>query len=196
MKNLSTSTDYELVELYENGNDNAFDELLQRHQSYVYSYILFLVKEEDKADDIFQETFTRAIIAIRSHKYQTTGKFSAWLIRIAHNLIIDTTRETESGKQITQEKFTPIILNDIRLSESGVEKNIIEQQKADQIRKMLDYLPDVQREVILLRFYEDLSFKEIAEKTGVSINTSLGRMRYALINLRKMVQQHNMALVG
>ena len=194
--NLSTSTDYELVELYENGNDNAFDELLQRHQSYVYSYILFLVKEEDKADDIFQETFTRAIIAIRSHKYQTTGKFSAWLIRIAHNLIIDSTRETESGKQITQEKFTPVILNDIRLSESGVEKNIIEQQKADQIRKMLDYLPDVQREVILLRFYEDLSFKEIAEKTGVSINTSLGRMRYALINLRKMVQQHNMALVG
>jgi len=182
--------------LYENGNDNAFDELLQRHQSYVYSYILFLVKEEDKADDIFQETFTRAIIAIRSHKYQTTGKFSAWLIRIAHNLIIDSTRETESGKQITQEKFTPVILNDIRLSESGVEKNIIEQQKADQIRKMLDYLPDVQREVILLRFYEDLSFKEIAEKTGVSINTSLGRMRYALINLRKMVQQHNMALVG
>ena len=196
MKNLSTSTDYELAKLYENGNDNAFDELLQRHQSYVYSYILFLVKEEDKADDIFQETFTRAIIAIRSHKYQTTGKFSAWLIRIAHNLIIDSTRETESGKQITQEKFTPVILNDIRLSESGVEKNIIEQQKADQIRKMLDYLPDVQREVILLRFYEDLSFKEIAEKTGVSINTSLGRMRYALINLRKMVQQHNMALVG
>ena len=196
MKNLSTSTDYELVELYENGNDNAFDELLQRHQSYVYSYILFLVKEEDKADDIFQETFTRAIIAIRSHKYQTTGKFSAWLIRIAHNLIIDTTRETESGKLITQEKFTPGILNDIRLSEGGIENNIIEEQKASQIRKMLDYLPDVQREVILLRFYEDLSFKEIAEKTGVSINTSLGRMRYALINLRKMVQQHNIALVG
>ena len=196
MKNLSTSTDYELVELYENGNDNAFDELLQRHQSYVYSYILFLVKEEDRADDIFQETFTRAIMAIRSHKYQTTGKFSAWLIRIAHNLIIDTTRETESGKLITQEKFTPGILNDIRLSEGGIENNIIEEQKASQIRKMLDYLPDVQREVILLRFYEDLSFKEIAEKTGVSINTSLGRMRYALINLRKMVQQHNIALVG
>ena len=180
----------------ENGNDNAFDELLQRHQSYVYSYILFLVKEEERADDIFQETFTRAIMAIRSHKYQTTGKFSAWLIRIAHNLIIDTTRETESGKLITQEKFTPGILNDIRLSEGGIENNIIEEQKASQIRKMLDYLPDVQREVILLRFYEDLSFKEIAEKTGVSINTSLGRMRYALINLRKMVQQHNIALVG
>ena len=196
MKNLSTSTDYELVELYENGNDNAFDELLQRHQNYVYSYILFLVKEEERADDIFQETFTRAIMAIRSHKYQTTGKFSAWLIRIAHNLIIDTTRETESGKLITQEKFTPGILNDIRLSEGGIENNIIEEQKASQIRKMLDYLPDVQREVILLRFYEDLSFKEIAEKTGVSINTSLGRMRYALINLRKMVQQHNIALVG
>ena len=187
MKNLSTSTDYELVELYENGNDNAFDELL---------HILFLVKEEDVADDIFQETFTRAIMAIRSHKYQTTGKFSAWLIRIAHNLIIDSTRETESGMLVTQEKFSPIILNDIRLSEGGIETNIIEQQKADQLRKLLDYLPDVQREVVLLRFYEDLSFKEIAEKTGVSINTSLGRMRYALINLRKLVQQHNLALVG
>ena len=196
MKNLSTSTDYELVQLYENGNDKAFDELLQRHQSYVYSYILFLAKEEELADDIFQETFTRAIIAIRSHKYQTTGKFSAWLIRIAHNLIIDATRETESGKVITQEKFTPKILNDIRLSEGAVECNIMEQQKADQLRKMLDYLPEVQREVILMRFYEDLSFKEIAEKTGVSINTSLGRMRSALINLRKMVQEHNIALVG
>ena len=196
MKNLSTSTDYELVGLYENGNDNAFDELLQRHQSYVYSYILFLVKEEGVADDIFQETFTRAIMAIRSHKYQTTGKFSAWLIRIAHNLIIDSTRETESGMLVTQEKFSPIILNDIRLSEGGIETNIIEQQKADQLRKLLDYLPAVQREVVLLRFYEDLSFKEIAEKTGVSINTSLGRMRYALINLRKLVLKHNIALVG
>lgn len=196
MKNLSTCTDYELVNLYENGNDNAFDELLQRHQNYVYSYILFLVKEEEQTDDIFQETFTRAIIAIRSHKYQTTGKFSAWLIRIAHNLIIDSSRETESGKLIIQENFTPSILNDIRLSEGAVETSIIEEQKSDQIRKMLDYLPEVQREVIILRFYEDLSFKEIAEKTGVSINTSLGRMRYALINLRKMIQEHNLALVG
>ncbi len=196
MKDLSTCTDYELVNLYENGNDNAFDELLQRHQNYVYSYILFLVKEEERADDIFQETFTRAIIAIRSHKYQTTGKFSAWLIRIAHNLIIDSSRETESGKLIIQENFTPSILNDIRLSEGAVQTSLIEEQKSDQIRKMLDYLPEVQREVIILRFYEDLSFKEIAEKTGVSINTSLGRMRYALINLRKMIQEHNLALVG
>ena len=139
MKNLSTSTDYELVELYENGNDKAFDEILQRHQNYVYSYILFLVKEEERADDIFQETFTRAIIAIRSHKYQTTGKFSAWLIRIAHNLIIDSTRDSESEKLITQEKFSPNILNDIRLSEGAIESDIMEQQKADQIRKMLDY---------------------------------------------------------
>lgn len=194
--NLSTNTDYELVELYENGNDKAFDEILQRHQNYVYSYILFLVKEEDVADDIFQETFTRAIIAIRSHRYQTTGKFSAWLIRIAHNLIVDSTRETETGKIIFQEKFSSNILNDIRLSEGAIEGNIMEEQKADQIRKMLDYLPEVQREVIIMRFYEDLSFKEIAEKTGVSINTSLGRMRYALINLRKLIQQHNVALVG
>jgi RNA polymerase sigma-70 factor (ECF subfamily) len=196
MKNLNTFSDYELVKLYENGNDNAFDELLQRHQGYVYSYILFFAKEEERANDLFQETFTRAIIAIRSHKYQTTGKFSAWLIRIAHNLIIDSSRETETEKLIPQENFSQNILNNIRLSEGAIESDIIEQQKADQIRKMLDYLPEVQREVIILRFYEDLSFKEIAEKTGVSINTSLGRMRYALINLRKLVQQHNIALVG
>ena len=186
MKNLSTSTDYELVELYENGNDNAFDELLQRHQSYVYSYILFLVKEEERADDIFQETFTRAIMAIRSHKYQTTGKFSAWLIRIAHNLIIDTTRETESGKLITQEKFTPGILNDIRLSEGGIENNIIEEQKASQIRKMLDYLPDVQREVILLRFYEDLSFKEIGLKETVVYNQTGSEVEIKQIEYTKL----------
>lgn len=196
MKNLSTCTDYELVQLYENGNDKAFDELLDRHQSYVYSYILFLVKEEDRANDIFQETFARAIAAIRCHKYQTTGKFSAWLVRIAHNLIVDGSRDIDAEIIIPQEKFTPKILNDIRLSELGVERNIMEEQKCDQIRKMLDYLPEVQREVVLMRFYEDLSFKEIARKTGVSINTSLGRMRYALINLRRMVRKHDMALVG
>jgi len=196
MKNLSTCTDYELVRLYENGNDKAFDELLDRHQSYVYSYILFLAKEEDLANDLFQETFTRAIFAIRSHKYQTTGKFSAWLIRIAHNLIIDSSRDIESEIVIAQEKFTPKILNDIRLSEGGVESNIVEQQRLSQLRNMLNYLPKVQREVIIMRFYEDMSFKDIAKKTGVSINTSLGRMRYALINLRKMVREHNISLVG
>ena len=194
--NLSTSTDYELVELYENGNDNAFDELLQRHQSYVYSYILFLVKEEDKADDIFQETFTRAIIAIRSHKYQTTGKFSAWLIRIAHNLIVDQLRNDEEIRTTSKEDFPRDITDSLRYSEGSLETKLIEQQNIKTLRRLLSYLPETQREVIIMHFYENLTFREIAEKTNVSINTSLGRMRYALINLRKLIQKHQISLVG
>lgn len=196
MNNLSACTDYELVEMYENGKDSAFDEILKRHQGYVFSYIQFLVKNEERANDIFQETFARAILAIRAHKYQSSGKFSAWLIRIAHNLTVDSTRDMETSRLVMQDEFSPNILNSIRLSEEACEGSIIEKQDATILRKMLDYLPEVQREVVILRFYEDLSFKEIAEKTGVSINTSLGRMRYALINLRKMVQKHQMSLVG
>lgn len=189
-------TDYELVELYENGNDSAFDVLLSRHQKYVYSYILFLVKSESLADDLFQETFAKVVIAIRNHKYQSTGKFSAWLIRIAHNLTIDYTREADSSNITTQDEFSSSILNSKKFSEEACEQGIIQQQDSQLLKDLLNYLPDVQREVVIMRFYEDLSFKEIAELTGVSINTSLGRMRYALINLRKLVQTHQLSLVG
>lgn len=190
-------TDYELVALYESGNDGAFDILLERHQQYLYSYILFLVKDEDVANDFFQDTFQRAIMAIRSHKYQMTGKFSAWLTRIAHNLIIDRSREAESGCMIREEQMVHGDLNNLRLmSEATREDEIIDRQSREAIRNMLDYLPAAQREVILLRFYEDLSFKEIAQQTGVSINTALGRMRYALINLRRLIQEKQISLVG
>lgn len=197
MKQLSSMTDYELVALYESGNDGAFDILLERHQQYLYSYILFLVKDEDVANDFFQDTFQRAIMAIRSHKYQMTGKFSSWLTRIAHNLIIDRSRETESGYTIREDQMLHSDLNTLRLmSESTREEEIIDRQSREAIRHMLDYLPAAQREVILLRFYEDLSFKEIAQQTNVSINTALGRMRYALINLRRIIQEKQISLVG
>ena len=196
MNDLNTMTDYELVSLYEQGNDSAFDIILKRHQDYVYSYTTFVVHSEDRAEDIFQETFTRAIIAIRSHKYQTTGKFSAWLIRIAHNLIVDQLRNEEEIHTISREDFPRDITDSLRYSEGSLETKIIEQQNIKTLRRLLSYLPESQRQVVIMHFYENLTFREIAEKTNVSINTSLGRMRYALINLRKLIQKHQISLVG
>ena len=196
MNNLSAMTDHELVKLYEGGNDSAFDILLARHQAYLYSYILFLVKDTDVADDFFQDTFQRAIIAIRSHKYLTTGKFSAWLTRIAHNLIIDKSRESDTTQTVREDQVKPKALNSLSLIEATREDEMIDRQSRESIRRLLDYLPEPQREVIILRFYDDLSFKEIAEQTGVSINTALGRCRYALINLRKLIGNKQFSLVG
>ena len=196
MNNINTMTDHELVTLYENGNDNAFDILLARHQEYVYSYILFLVRKREDADDIFQETFTRAITAIREHRYQTTGKFNAWLIRIAHNLAIDHARSCTADLYSSRDAFSSNVLNNLKYSEKCQESQIIEQQNLDTLKQILSYLPENQQEIIFLRFYEDLSFREIAEQKEISINTALGRMRYALINLRKMIQSHQISLVG
>lgn len=189
-------TDHELVVLYEEGNDSAFDVLLARHQAYIYSYILFLVKDTDVANDFFQDTFQRAIIAIRSHKYQTNGKFSAWLTRIAHNLILDQGRKIETTQTVREDQVAPKVLNSMRLSEATREDEMIDSQTRESIRHLLDYLPDPQREVVIMRFYEDLSFKEIAQMTGVSINTALGRMHYALINLRKLIGNRQFSLVS
>jgi RNA polymerase sigma-70 factor (ECF subfamily) len=196
MNNLSAMTDHELVVLYEEGNDSAFDVLLARHQAYIYSYILFLVKDADVANDFFQDTFQRAIIAIRSHKYQTNGKFSAWLTRIAHNLILDQGRKIETTQTVREDQVAPKVLNSMRLSEATREDEMIDSQTRESIRHLLDYLPEPQREVVIMRFYEDLSFKEIAQMTGVSINTALGRMHYALINLRKLISNRQFSLVS
>ena len=196
MNQLSAMTDHELVVLYEEGNDSAFDVLLERHQSYIYSYILFLVKDSDVANDFFQETFSRAIVAIRSHKYQTSGKFSAWLMRIAHNLIVDKSRESETNYIVRESQVKPKTLNSLSLSEATREDEIIDRQRRESIRQLLNYLPEPQREVVIMHFFDDLPFKDIAKLTGVSINTSLGRMRYALINLRKLIQKKQLSLVG
>lgn len=152
------------------------------------------MQNRDLAEDIFQETFTRAIIAIRNHRYQSTGKFSAWLIRIAHNLVVDNMRSSENCNVTSNEDFPQDILNSTKHSEQAVDTQIMEMQDAKTLQSLLAYLPEPQADVVILRFYEDLSFKEIAERTGVSINTALGRMRYALINLRKLIQKHNLSL--
>lgn len=194
---MNTRTDYELVELYEQGNDRAFDIILGRHQSYVYSYILFMMHgQEEASEDIFQETFTRAIMAIRNHKYQMTGKFSAWLIRIAHNLIFDKIRKDEKLNLVSNDMFPRDITDSTKYCTESLEQILINKQNTQDLRTLLDYLPEGQREVVMLHFYEGLTFREIAEKTGVSINTSLGRMRYALINLRKLIKKHQLSLVG
>lgn len=196
MNNLNAMTDHALVLLYEQGKDSAFDVLLSRYQDYVFSYITFLVKRTDAAEDLLQETFIKAVQAIRHHKYQNTGKFSAWLVRIAHNVVVDYLRTSEQTLCSLKDEFPQDVLNCVRLSEKSREAEMVEGQYALTLHDMLNYLPDVQREVVIMRFFDDLSFKEIAQKTGVSINTSLGRMRYALINLRRMVQEHRLELVG
>lgn len=196
MNNINAMTDYELVLLYESGNDSAFDILLSRYQDYVYSYIVFLVKRTDAAEDLLQETFIKAIIAMRAHKYQKTGKFGAWLIRIAHNLVVDYLRGNEQTQCSLKDEFAQDVLNNIQLSQKSHETELTDGQYAHTLHHMLDFLPEDQRIVVRLRFFEDMSFKEIAQHTGVSINTALGRMRYALINLRKMVQEHQLELVG
>lgn len=196
MNTLRGMSDHQLVEQYEEGNDLAFDQLLTRHQDYVFTYIVFLVKREDVAEDLLQETFMKAVLAIRKHKYQQTGKFSAWLIRIAHNVVVDYLRDGELSACMLKDEFAQDVLNDVRLSDKSREAELVEGQYIYTLRHMLDYLPEEQRETVMLRFYEDKSFKEIAQLMGVSINTALGRMRYALLNLRRMVQKHQLELVG
>ena len=187
-------TDHELVVLYEEGNDSAFDVLLARHQAYIYSYILFLVKDTDVANDFFQDTFQRAIIAIRSHKYQTNGKFSAWLTRIAHNLVMDYFRDKEQANTISNDETDYDILNNIRLSEHNTEDQMLISQSLKDAKAIMELLPEPQSEVVKMRFYDNLSFKEIADKLNISINTALGRMRYAVINMRNIAKERNIAL--
>ena len=196
MNTLCGKSDHQLVELYEAGNDAAFDILLSRHQDYVFTYISFLVKREDVAEDLLQETFVKAVLAIRKHRYQQTGKFSAWLIRIAHNVVVDYLRDDEQASCTLGGEFAPNVLHNVLLSDKSREAEMADEQYVHTLRHMLDYLSQEQRDVVILRFYEDKSFKEIAQMTGVSINTALGRMRYALLNLRRLVQKHQLELVG
>jgi RNA polymerase sigma-70 factor (ECF subfamily) len=194
MSNFSTMSDHELVDLYEQGIDEAFDVLLSRNQEHLFAYILRLAQNEEKANDVFQETFMKAIICIRSHQYRTTGKFSAWLMRIAHNLIIDEARSNRNITQLDTEMQRETIYNNINLSQECCEEEMFRMTDIQTLGKMVSRLPLVQQEIIHLRFYEDLSFKEIAQITNVSINTALGRMRYATLNLRKMMVENALDL--
>ena len=195
MENISRLTDEELAISYVRGNNRAFDELLSRNQSKLFSYILFVVRDEDKANDLFQETFVKVITKLHQGRYVDSGKFGAWIMRIAHNVIMDWYREQRSRHLIEptdENDLTNLSGNEIL--DSNVENRYVNDQIMVDVKNMMNMLPPTQREVVFMRLYQDLSFKEIAETTGVSINTSLGRMRYAILNLRRMSKEHNIAL--
>lgn len=194
MEMLNQLTDDQLVALYSNGNNKAFDTLLTRYQDKLYSYINFIVRNRNLADDIFQDTFVKAIVTLQKGNYSSTGKFGAWLTRIAHNLIIDYFRQDKNENTVSNDAQEYDLLNDASLAESNIEDNMINEQTLRDVRRLVDALPENQREVVFMRYYQDLSFKEIADITGVSINTALGRMRYALINIRKMSMDKGIAL--
>ena len=194
MKSLNSKTDEALVALYANGENKAFNVLLNRYKSKLYSYIYYIVRNSEMAEDIFQETFMKAIVTIRQGRYSDSGKFSAWLRRIAHNLIIDSFRQDKNENVISCDETEVNILNNANLSEGTIESAIVNNQILSDVRRLVDYLPDEQKEVVQMRFYQDLSFKEIAEMTGVSINTSLGRMRYAILNLRRIADKNGVVL--
>ena len=195
MENISRLTDEELAISYVRGNNRAFDELLSRNQSKLFSYILFVVRDEDKANDLFQETFVKVITKLHQGRYVDSGKFGAWIMRIAHNVIMDWYRERRSRNLIEPTDENDLSnLSGNEILDSNVENRYVNDQIMVDVKNMMNMLPPTQREVVFMRFYQDLSFKEIAETTGVSINTSLGRMRYAILNLRRMSKEHNIAL--
>ncbi len=194
MDKLCKLSDEQLVKNYANGDSDAFDTLFARYQQKIYSYILFLVHDDEVADDLFQETFMKAIVTIRQGRYVESGRFSAWLTRIAHNLVIDKYRQDRNSNVISNDASDADLFNDVSLSDITVEMKMITEQSLTDVGRLLKELPDNQKEVLYMRFYQDLSFKEIADATGVSINTALGRMRYGLINLRKMVSERGIVL--
>ncbi|MBR5511343.1 MAG: sigma-70 family RNA polymerase sigma factor [Bacteroidaceae bacterium] len=194
MGNLNKLTDDALVNLYLQGNNQAFDELLNRHKDRLYSYIYFIVRSRDVADDIFQETFVKAIVTLQQGRYNSDGKFSAWLTRIAHNLVIDQFRQERNENVISNDESEIDLFNNPAYSESTIEARMVNTQVLKDVRRLVNSLPDNQREVIYMRYYQSLSFKDIAAITGVSINTALGRVRYAVMNLRRMAEEKNISL--
>jgi RNA polymerase sigma-70 factor (ECF subfamily) len=192
MKNLVKLTDEQLVVIFANGDNTAFDVLLTRHKTKIFSYIFYTVRDRDLAEDIFQDTFMKAIVTIKQGRYSENGKFAAWISRIAHNLIIDYFRQDKDDLSTTCEENG--ILNNSKFSEGTIEDEMVKLQIRSDVRKIIRELPINQREVLIMRYYKNLSFKEIADLTGVSINTALGRMRYALINMRRIAQEHNVSL--
>lgn len=194
MQNLNQMTDDMLATLYSKGNVEAFNILLSRYKDKLYSYINYIVRNADLADDILQETFVKAIITLQKGAYSGNGKFGAWLTRIAHNLMIDCFRQERNDNTVSSDSQEYDILNDMSLAESTIEDSMVNDQTLREIRSLVRMLPDNQREVVFMRYYQDLSFKEIAEITGVSINTALGRMRYALLNIRRMAAEKSMEL--
>lgn len=194
MNNLKKMADEQLVDLYKKGCDNAFDTLLDRYKDRLYSYIQYQVRNNDIADDLFQETFVKVIIHIKQGRYVESGKFYGWLSRIAHNLIIDQFRAEQYANCISNDEVETDLFNNAQLSQASIESNIVAEQTLEDVKKLIDHLPDNQKEIVKMRYYEELSFKEISDLKGVSINTALGRMHYAILNMRRMAYENNMHL--
>ena len=194
--NTTERTDYELVEEFIKGRQASIEILIKRHKKKVFNYIMLMVKNEQIAEDIFQDTFIKVINSLQEGKYKDNGRFISWVIRIAHNLVIDYFRKEKQMSILSNDQCAHDLFNNKKMAEKNIEENIISEQIRKDIRKLIDQLPDDQKQVILLRHYGELSFKDIADQTGVSINTALGRMRYALINLRKLIQKYNINLTA
>lgn len=194
MQILAQLSDDKLVQSYANGNNEAFDTLLERYQGRLLGYIMQLTGNRQLSEDIFQEAFVKAIMTIKQGNYTETGKFGAWISRIARNLVIDHFRQEKSEPTVSTDDGEVDILNRKELSDDTIEDDIIDLQIRDDVRRLIRELPDTQRQVLVMRYYRNLSFKEIAEKTNVSINTALGRMRYAILNMRRMARERNIVL--
>jgi len=187
-------SDNELVNRFIAGESKAVEELIHRYKNKVYTYIYFNVRNQHLAEDLFQDTFVKVIKSFQDGKYQDNGRLLSWIMRIAHNLIIDYYRRNKQLNTCSNDDYEMDLFNSPRYSEENVEQVMVNDQIFDDVRRLVDKLPDDQKEIILLRHYGGLSFKEIAEQTNVSINTALGRMRYAIINMRKLIKQYDINL--
>jgi len=188
------NSDYELIMRFIKGEQSCFEDLIHRHKNKVFAYISLYIRDQALAEDIFQDTFLKVIQSVKSGRYYDNGKFISWVMRIAHNLIIDHFRRVKQMNTVSNDNYESDIFNSRKFAEDNVEDDMIKNQIQKDIRKMITHLPDDQKEVVILRHYAGLSFKEIAEITDVSINTALGRMRYALINLRKIMDEKKISL--
>jgi RNA polymerase sigma-70 factor (ECF subfamily) len=187
-------SDYELIQRFIKGEQSCFEQLIHRHKNKVFAYISLYIRDQALAEDLFQDTFVKVIQSVKAGKYQDNGKFISWVMRIAHNLIIDHFRRVKQMNTVSNDDYESDLFNSKKLAESTIEDDMIKRQIQKDVRKMISQLPDDQREVVILRHYAGLSFKEIADITDVSINTALGRMRYALINMRKLMQEKKICL--
>ena len=192
--NLKKLSDHELLSTYISGNEDSINVLLNRHRKRILDYIYMMVKNRDVADDIFQETLIKVVRFVQEGRYTENGKFLSWVLRIAHNQVIDYFRQKKQRNNVSEGDAGYDILNNQKFSDHTVEEKLITNQIETDVRKLIDFLPPEQKEVVLMRYYMGLSFKEIAEQTDVSINTALGRMRYALINLRKLIDEKQLIL--
>ncbi len=195
MKHINTLPDEQLVELYIQGNNTAFDILLRRYESRVFSYLMSTLRNQEQAEDFFQDIFIKIVVRLKNRQYEETGKFASWIMRIAHNHLVDHYRTSLEGIIVSDEENGLDLQNSIFLSSDATrEKEIIDQQTLSEVKELIKLLPDAQREVLKMRVYEELSFKEIAKKTNCSINTALGRMRYAILNLRQLANKYGVEI--